>query len=111
MDERYEKFTASRQEPLRLAIALEDCFRTPSAAHRAAYEAYLCRRLRPAAMELVRREDTDTLERLALLAPISPALLDELIALAAREQRSAALVWLLLEKQQKQGFTPRQYLL
>ena len=109
MDARYEKFTASRQEPLRLAIALEDWLRTPNAAHRAAYEAYLLRRLRPAAAELVRQEETQTLDALHALSPFSPALIDELVALAAKEQRSAALVWLLQQKQRSHGFTPRHY--
>jgi len=111
LEQRYEKFTQSRQEPLRLAIALEDCWRTPNAAHRAAYETYLRHRLRPAAAELTKREDTDGLDLLSALAPFSPALIDELIALAASGQRSAALVWLLMKKQQTHGFSPRQYLL
>jgi len=111
MEQRYEKFITSKQEPLRLAIALEDGFLTPNEAHRAAYLAYLLRRLRPAAAELTKREDTQTLEQLFALSPFPPSLIDELISLAAKEQRSAALVWLLQKKQRVHGFTPRSYLL
>jgi len=108
MEERYLKFTQSRQEPLRLAIALQDYFLpvcSPEA--RQAYEAYLRRRIRPAASELVRAEEIDKLEQIAPW--LSKELVEELLRMAAKEQRTAALVWLLRLKQEAYGFQAPEF--
>lgn len=108
MQARWQKFKESRQEPLRLAIALEDFFLPdcPTEA-RAGYEAYLRRRIRPAAAELVRTEDLDKLEQLS--SWLTGSLVEELLQLASKEQRSASLIWLLRLKQECYGFTPPDF--
>ncbi len=68
MDERYQKFVNSWQEPLRLSIALESFFQEETDAEaRTAYGQYLRRRFQPAVAALVAADDTARLAKLAAL--------------------------------------------
>ena len=106
----YRKFTQSRQEPLRLAAALEGFFREDTdAGAREAYGVYLRRRVRPAAAALIGADDTERLARLAELGWFDRRLTDGLIALAREKKKPAALVWLLRWKGAAYGFHDRDF--
>ena len=103
MEKRYEKFTSSGQAAVKLDIALADWFRKDLPEPiRKTYGDYLRQRIRPAAEELIRRDDPRHLEALAQWIPDSQ--LDLLLDLAAREHKNSALVWLLNRKQKTLGF-------
>ena len=110
MEGRYEKFCSSAQAAVKLAIAAEDCFKkdTPEDC-RCAYGEYLRTRLRPAAEFYVQREETENLQNLWELQCFSPGLLNDLLQLAAQQQKNASYVWLLRKKQETWGFSPRQF--
>ena len=96
----YQQFLELKQEPRRLAIALEEYF--TDEAHRDAYGAYLQRRIRPAAAALM---DADDIERLEGLRQwFTAPLVDELLQTAIRLRKPAAAVWLLQVKQTQFGF-------
>lgn len=110
MNDRYQKFLTSRQEPLRLSIALEDFFLDGTAAEvREAYGHYLRRRLQPAAAALIKADDTERLARLAEAGWFTPRLTDALIRLAREEKKTAALVWLLRWKGEHYGFPDKDF--
>lgn len=110
MDERYQKFIASKQEQLRLRIALEDFFREETdAVARDTYAQYLRRRLQPAAAALIAADDTVRLARLAEQGWFTAKQTDECIRLAAEEGKTAALVWLLRWKGRTYGFQDRDF--
>ena len=110
--ERLDKFNGSRQEPVRLAIALEEFFRVglPEEAW-SVYEAYLKRRLRPAVAALIDREDLRHLETLRTLGWMGLQQVDDGIAHARKEKRTAALIWLLHTKDQDHGWKDRDFTL
>ena len=107
----YRKFTETKQEPLRLAAALEGFFREPppEEARRLAYGAYLKRRVRPAAAALIGAEDVEKLARLEALGWLDRHLVDELIRNARERRKPASLVWLLRLKREKYGFQDRDF--
>lgn len=108
MDEQYQKFITSKQEPLRLSIALEEFFREETDDEaRAAYGQYLRRRLQPAAAALTEMDDTDRLARLAEWFTAKQT--DDLIRLAREKGKTAALVWLLRWKGARYGFRDRDF--
>ena len=89
----YQKFTTSRQEPLRPSIALESFFNEELDAEvRDTYSQYLHRRLQPAAAALIEADDTARLEQLAALGWFSARQVDELINLALKKKKIAALI-------------------
>lgn len=108
MDERYQKFITTQQEPVRLSIALEDFFRSGTdAGAREAYGQYLRRRLQPAAAALIAADDTVRLAQLAAQGWLTAGQTDRCIRLAAKEGKTAALVWLLRWKGETYGFQDR----
>lgn len=105
--QRYQKFQQSRQEPLRLSIALEEFFQDEDPVRRAAYEQYLRRRLQPAVQRLVESDDTLGLSRLAPWFTAGQT--DAFIALAREKRKTAALVWLLRWKGEHYGFPDKDF--
>lgn len=101
-EQRYQKFRQSKQEPLRLSIALEAFFQDGDPVRHAAYEQYLRRRLQPAVQRLVETDDTQGLSRLAPWFTARQT--DAFIALAREKRKTAALVWLLRWKGEHYGF-------
>ena len=97
---KYQQFLELKQEPRRLAIALEAYFTDD--VHREAYGQYLQRRIRPAAAALMEQEDLDKLEHLRQW--FTASLVDDLLQTAIRLQKPAAAAWLLQVKQQQFGF-------
>ena len=107
---RYQKFKESRQEPLRLSIALEYFFDEGlDTEAREAYQQYLHRRLRPASEALIDADDTVRLGELAEMGWFSQRQVDGLIELALRKKKTAALVWLLRWKGERYGFHDRDF--
>lgn len=105
----YDTFTASRQETVRLKIALEALPRESDPDRREVYGHYLRRRLRPAVAALVAGDDTKGLADLASLGWLDRAAADEGAALARRTGKSAALVWLLRWKEEHDGYRDRDF--
>ena len=110
MDESYQKFSASKQEPLRLSIALKGILREETEAEaREAYRAYLHRRLQPAAAALIEADDAAGLGRLAEEGWLTGKLTDDLLRTAREKRKTAALVWLLRWKGEQYGFHDRDF--
>ena len=105
--QRYQKFQQSKQEPLRLSIALEAFFQDEDPVRHAAYEQYLRRRLQPAVQQLIESDDTQKLGRLAPWFTAKKT--DSFIALARDKQKTAALVWLLRWKGAHYGFPDKDF--
>lgn len=110
MDEAYQKFTVSKQEPLRLSIALEGFLREDTDAEaRSAYREYLRRRLQPAAAALIEADSAAGLDRLAAEGWLGEKLTDELLHTAREKRKTAALVWLLRWKGEHYGFPDKDF--
>lgn len=110
MDNRYQKFTTSKQEPLRLSIALEGFFQDETDDEaRTAYGQYLHRRLQPAATALIEADDTVRLACFAAQGWFTAKQTDELIRLAREKRKTAALVWLLRWKGAQYGFPDKDF--
>lgn len=106
--ENYRKFQSSKQEPLRLALALEGFFE-PSPEAREAYGQYLRRRLQPAVSALI---DAGDIPRLSLLAEqgwFTARQTDDFIQLARAKKKTAVLVWLLRWKGERYGFRDKDF--
>ena len=107
---RYDKFMTSKQEPLRLSLALSEFARTDIPdTWKDAYMVYLRRRIRPGMMSLVRGDDSLTLAALSQVIPLPAEAVEDAITLAAAEHSIAALVWLLRWKQGHGGFPDRDF--
>ena len=106
---RYQKFQQSRQEPLRLSIALEAYFQDGDPARQEVYGQYLRRRLQPAVQALIELDDTGRLSRLAPWFTAKQT--DAFITLAREKRKTAALVWLLRWKGARYGFPDRDFTL
>lgn len=95
-EELYRVFRETRQEPLRLAAALEGFFRADvDEVERGIYGTYLRKRIRPAAEKLIGAEDTVKLERLAKCGWFGVRELDGFIRTARERGKTASLLWLL----------------
>lgn len=110
LDELYEKFRATPQEPQRLAIALQGFFdENVMSAQREEYGAYLQKRVRPAAAALMEDEDVDKLDILERQGWLADGQLDGLIQLARARSRTASLVWLLRLKAERGQYRDRDF--
>ena len=112
MNRLYQKFTASKQEALRLAIALEGFFQeeTEDEARRA-YGQYLHRRIQPAAAALIEADDTTGLAHFAAQGWFTAKVTDDLIRLAGEKRKTATFVWLLRWKGAQYGFQDKDFTL
>ena len=110
MRERYLKFLESKQEKLRLSIALQDYFEESCPEqYTDAYGQYLRRRIRPAAERLMETEEFDKLSVLWDMGLISPQLLDSLLIESVQKGATASMVWLLQLKNEKLGFKRAEF--
>ena len=106
----YQKFLTSKQEPLRLSSALEEFFRDDvSEENRAAYLAYLQRRIRPAMKQLVIRDDSVMMQRISEQITLPADIVDDALAMAVTGKKISAMVWLLRWKQHNSGFEDRDF--
>lgn len=129
----YKKFSESKQEKLRLELALEGFFAEPERMEkgdkdeeepdflrsdreewqkrREAYGKYLKMRIRPAMELLIRQSDLEKMEGLAKLGWIGEAELENCIQLAWKQENRVVLLWLLHYKNRAFGFKDREFLL
>ena len=106
MDRMYEKFRTSQQPAVKLDIALDEGFREGA---REEYGQYLRLRGRPAAEELIRREDTEKLEAMAKNGWFPGSQIDTLLGFAAEQRKNEAMLWLLQWKKENRGFARRDF--
>ena len=106
----YKKFTATRQEPVRLAVTLRGFF-LPQAEpeEREAYGKYLKGRIRPAVEAVIEEDGVEKLEKLEKLGWLEEKNLDNFIRIARQKGKTASLVWLLHLKKEKKGFKDRDF--
>lgn len=109
---RYQKFLESKQEKLRLEIALQDFFEVSDTQEmlseekekREVYGAYLKKRIRPAMELLIKQGDVKRTAGLAGQGWFGEKELDSFLALALKQENRAVLLWLLHYKHRKFGF-------
>ena len=93
----YRKFGSTKQEPLRLAVALRGYFLEEGVEEeeRAHYGAYLKKRIRPAVEHLILEDDWEKIEKLYENEWFGEQELEVFLKLAEEWRRPAALVGLL----------------
>lgn len=106
-----ELFLTTKQEPLKLKIALECFFTAESAVWKERYGAYLKKRLRPALNALIMANEIEKLEFLTEAGWLDSSALDAAIRMASAEQRTEILVYLMNVKNTHYGFHGKEYLL
>lgn len=107
----YQKFLASRQEPVRLELALQGYFLNEEIpdAQRKVFADYLRRRIRPAAEALMQREELSKLQTLEAQGWMDAALVEDCLRTAIRLKKTEAFIWLLGVKAEKYGFSDRVF--
>ena len=106
----YKKFTQTRQEPVRLAVALRGFFLPQTGEEeKEAYGRYLKNRIRPAVEALIDEDQVEKLEKIESLGWLEGKNIDVFIRIARQGQKNAALVWLLHLKKEKYGFKDRDF--
>ena len=100
--EQDEKFLSSRQENIRLAIALERFFELcpEDGLLYERYREYLKKRFRPA----MKARETEKVKVLFGLDTVTPVQMDELLALAQKYGSTESVLWLLSKKEEQFGF-------
>lgn len=109
MTEEDRKFLESKQEPLRLKIALKRFFETDSKDWREQYGSYLKLRIRPAMKELIAAGAIEKIEQLGDYAGYSEKNMNEFIAMAQEQGKTEVLVYLMKMKKEKFGFADRDF--
>lgn len=110
----YEKFKSTGQEKVKLSLALEGFFdEKPGFMEDAkiAYSQYLRRRIRPAMELLIREENIRKMELLEKNNWFGRNELESFIRTARKEQKLESLVWLMKLKDDKYGYTDRDFTL
>lgn len=107
----YEKFSTSKQEPVRLAVALRGFFLEDGVTQeeREAYAAYLKIRIRPAMEELIQEEAVEKMEKIEALGWFGQPQLEVFIRLARSRKKTASLMWLLHLKDKKYGYQQKDF--
>ena len=110
-DKLYQKFNTSRQEPIRLAVAIRGFFLADGVTEeqRDAFAAYLKRRIRPAAEALIEMNDVEHLEALEHLGWLDGRMIDNFLQTAIHQHRSSVIVWLMQLKAEKYGYRDRDF--
>lgn len=106
----FQRFETTRQEAVRLRLALELFFRGDADPEQTRkLEGYLRRRIR-SALELLLREDSlPGLERLASRDWLDAGLVEDGLNLAISLRKTEAYVWFLCLKAEKYGFHDRDF--
>ena len=108
----YEKFLETRQEPVRLAAALEGFFLEEAAPEqKEAYGTYLKKRIRPAMEVLIEEDDAEKMEQLEQMGWLEGVRIEGFLETARKKKKSASLVWLLRLKDKKNGYRDRDFTL
>lgn len=110
-DKLYQKFQTSKQEAIRLAVALRGFFLMPDLceSQREAYAAYLKRRIRPAAEALIEMNLLKHLMQMEEMGWLDANLTDLFLQKAISQRKSAMIVWLMQLKAQKYGYNDRDF--
>jgi hypothetical protein len=104
-----QKFLESKQEPLRLKIALERFFETEMPEWKERYGNYLKSRIRPSMERLIAAGDLDKIEVLAEYADLSERNLNDFIEIAMQQKQAEIVVYLLKRKRERYGFSDRDF--
>jgi hypothetical protein len=104
-----QKFLESKQEPLRLKIALERFFETEVPEWKERYGNYLKSRIRPSMERLIAAGDLDKIEVLAEYADLSERNLNDFIEIAMQQKQAEIVVYLLKRKRERYGFSDRDF--
>ena len=107
----YRKFGSTKQEPLRLAVALRGYFLEEGVEEeeRADYGAYLKKRIRPAVERLILEDDWEKIEKLYENEWFGEQELEVFLKLAEEWRRPASLMGLLHLKKEKYGFKEKKF--
>ena len=107
----YRKFGSTKQEPLRLAVALRGYFLAEEVTdeEREEYGAYLKKRIRPAVERLILEDDWEKIEKLYENEWFGERELEVFLQLAEEWRRPAALIGLLHLKKEKYGFKDKKF--
>ncbi len=110
-EEIYRKFRESRQERLRLSLAMDGFLSDPEGDGKDVqeYRNYLKKRIRPAMEALIEREETEKMERLERQGWFGEKELEGFLALAREKGKTASLLWLMLLKDQKYGYHDKDF--
>lgn len=105
----YQKFLETKQEPVRLAVALRAFFLEDGVQpeEKGEYGAYLQRRFRPAVRQLIEEDGVDRLEQLKELGWFEKQgrqQLDDFLKMARELGKMGSLVWLLHLKENLCGY-------
>lgn len=117
MKDQYRKFLETGQSAKKLRLALEGLFSEEingseeTREIRDAYEAYLRKRIRPAAAFLIEENETEKLLKLESQGFFGQKELEEFLRLALEQKRIPVWLELLKLKQEKYGFAEKEYLL
>lgn len=106
----YQKFSQTRQEPVRLAVALRGFFlKETEQDQRDAYETYLRGRIRPAVEALIEEEDVEKMQILEELGWFQTPHIEIFIRMAREKKKTASLVWLLQLKARRQAYEEKDF--
>lgn len=107
----FQRFTASKQEAVRLELALQGYFRNDgiSEAQRAVLGEYLRRRIRPAAEAVIQADDLPKLQAMEAQGWMNAPLIEDCLGMAIRLKKTEAFIWLLGIKAEKYGFQDRAF--
>ena len=107
----YRKFGSTKQEPLRLAVAVRGYFLAEEVTdeEREEYGAYLKKRIRPAVERLILEDDWEKIEKLYENEWFGERELEVFLQLAEEWRRPAALMGLLHLKKEKYGFKEKKF--
>lgn len=109
MERLYREFTTNPQAPVKLKTALEGFFADANEERKAAYGAYLRRRIRPAMDALIAENAVEKIETIRQLGWIDEGVLDAALRMATERGRTEILVMLLQTKQDKFGYRDRDF--
>lgn len=106
----YQKFSQTRQEPVRLAVALRGFFlKETEQDQRDAYGTYLRGRIRPAVEVLIKEEDVEKMQTLEELGWFQTPHIEIFIRMARKKKKTASLVWLLQLKARRQAYEEKDF--
>ena len=112
-EQNYQKFRTTKQETLRLQVALAGFFEEEKAGitaeRKGEYAAYLKKRIRPALQALLKENRIDEMEKLQKLGWFGAEILEELIVKAQEEGRLSAVIRLMRVKAEKYGYKDREF--
>ncbi len=108
----YKKFVETKQESIRLAVALRAFFLEDGVEEdeRQQYGDYLHRRLRPAVRQLIEEDAVEKLEKLQELGwfdTCTSRQADDFLQMARERGKTGSLVWLLHLKEELWGYEDR----